>query len=76
MASDAEYAQGVRDSQWKWREAYPDYSWQYRERHPEAVEEKRRLRNFAENKLASGLGTAGSAHVQLLVCTDTRADNN
>lgn len=36
LATDPEYAQVVRDSQKKWRDAHPGYQQQYREKHPAA----------------------------------------
>jgi hypothetical protein len=65
LAADPEYAQVVRDSQKKWREAHPDYQMRYREAHPEAVERnrqkqrerdcKQRLANLVKNNLALDL---------------------
>lgn len=62
---DSEYAQVVRDSQKKWREAHPGYSKQYRQEHAEAAERnrrqqrrrdrKRRIQNLAKNNLALDL---------------------
>ena len=62
---DCEYAQVVRDSQKKWREAHPGYWKQYRQQHPEAAQrnrqrqqrrdQKRRLQNLAKNNLALDL---------------------
>ena len=60
--TDPEYAQVVRDSQNKWRNAHPKYWKQYRQQHPEAVErnrqqqrrrdQRRRIQNLAKNNLA------------------------
>jgi hypothetical protein len=65
IRSDSEYAQIVRDSQKKWREAHPGYSKQYRLQHSEAAErnrqrqrrrdQKRRIQNLAKNNLALDL---------------------
>jgi hypothetical protein len=62
---DALYAQVVRDSQKKWREAHPQYSKQYRQTHPEAAEGNRRqqqrrdqqgrIQDLAKNNLALDL---------------------
>jgi hypothetical protein len=62
---DPEYAEIVRDSQKKWREAHPSYPRQYRQQHPETSErnrrqqqqrdQRRRLRNLAKNTLALDL---------------------
>jgi len=65
IRTDSEYAQIVRDSQKKWREAHLQYSKQYRQQHPEAVEgnrrqqqrrdQKYRFQNLAKNNLALDL---------------------
>jgi hypothetical protein len=65
VRNDPEYAQIVRDSQKKWREAHPTYSGQYRQQHPETIErnrrqqqrrdQQRRIRNLAKNNLALDL---------------------
>lgn len=39
--SDPEYAEVVRDSRRKWRQAHPDYQRNYRQKHPAAVERNR-----------------------------------
>ena len=41
IQSDAEYAEVVRDSQRKWRDANPDYRQSYRQSHPESAEQNR-----------------------------------
>jgi hypothetical protein len=43
IATDPEYAEGVRDSRRKWREAHPGYQKTYRQTHPAAVERNRQL---------------------------------
>lgn len=65
IQSDAEYAEGVRDSQRKWREAHPDYQQNYRQSHPQSAEQnrdrqrgrdrKRRLHDLEKNNLALDL---------------------
>jgi len=65
VQTDSEYAEIVRDSQKKWREAHPEYSKQYRQTHPETVECNRRqqqrrdqqgrIQNLAKNNLALDL---------------------
>jgi hypothetical protein len=65
LETDAEYAQVVRDSQRKWRQAHPDYQRQYRQTHATQVERNReqqhrrdhgrRLRNLVKNNLALDL---------------------
>lgn len=62
MSADADYAQGVRDSQRKWRECHLSYQKQYREKHPEAVKQnrqkqrqrdrRRRVQNLVKNNVA------------------------
>jgi hypothetical protein len=62
---DAEYAQVVRDSRRKWRQAHPEYLKNYRQAHAAQVERnrqqqrrrdlKRRLQNLAKNNLALDL---------------------
>lgn len=65
VASDPVYRQVCLDSPVKWREAYADYWKQYRRDHPQQVErnrqlqqlrdQKRRVRNLANNNLAFDL---------------------
>lgn len=65
IASDPEYAEVVRDSRRKWREAHPDYQKTYRQTHEAAVERnrvqqkgrdaKRRAQLLVKNNLALDL---------------------
>ena len=65
LETDAEYAQVVRDSRRKWRQAHPEYLKNYRQTHGAQVERnrqqqrrrdlKRRLQNLAKNNLALDL---------------------
>ena len=65
LTADAEYAQGVRDSQRKWREANADYQRQYRQKNPVAAEQnrqkqrrrdrQRRVRLLVKNNVALDL---------------------
>jgi hypothetical protein len=65
LENDAEYAQVVRDSQRKWRQAHPDYLKNYRQAHAVQVERnrqqqrrrdrQRRLQNLVKNNLALDL---------------------
>lgn len=65
LSADAEYAQVVRDSQRKWREAHADYQKQYRQKNPEAAEQnrqkqrqrdrKRRVQTLVKNNVALDL---------------------
>lgn len=75
IRNDAEYAEDVRASQKKWREAHPEYWKRYRQEHPATAErnrqqqrqrdQKRRLLNLAKNNLALDL-KRGAAEVWLL----------
>jgi hypothetical protein len=63
LAADPEYAQVVRDSQKKWRDAHPGYQKAYFATHPEAAQRnrqsqherdrKRRLTHLEKNNLVS-----------------------
>lgn len=65
LETDAEYAQVVRDSRRKWRQAHPDYQRHYRQTHAPQVERNRQqqhrrdrqrhLRNLVKNNLALDL---------------------
>jgi len=65
IRSDPLYAQVVKESRKKWRDAHPHYQQQYRERHAEAVERNRqqqrvrdqrhRLQHLVKNNLALNL---------------------
>jgi len=65
IRNDSAYAEDVRASQKKWRQANRDYWKPYRQQHPEAAErnrnqqrqrdQKRRLLNLAKNNLALDL---------------------
>ena len=65
IQSDPEYAEVVRDSQRKWRDAHPEYQQNYRQSHPESAEQnrerqrgrdrKRRLHDLEKNNLAFNL---------------------
>jgi hypothetical protein len=65
IRNDCDYAEDVRASQKKWRQAHPDYWKQYRQQHREAVDRnrqqqrhrdrKRRLLNLAKMNLALDL---------------------
>jgi hypothetical protein len=69
IQSDPEYAEVVRDSQRKWRDAHPEYQQNYRQSHPESAEHnrdrqrvrdrKRRLRDLEKNNLAFDLKRSG-----------------
>ena len=65
METDPEYAEVVRDSQRKWREAHPDYQQNCRQSHHQSAEQnrerqrgrdrKRRLHDLEKNNLALDL---------------------
>ena len=65
IATDPEYAQVVRDSRRKWRDAHPDYQKSYWQTHPEAAQrnrerqqqrdQKRRVRKLVKNNSALDL---------------------
>jgi len=65
LATDSDYAQSVRESRKKWRQAHPEYPRQYRQKCPAAVarnrqqqerrDQRRRLRNLAKNNVALDL---------------------
>jgi hypothetical protein len=65
LRSDPLYAQIVRDSRKKWRDAHPGYQKQYRQTHPKAVERNRQqqrrrdrrrlLQHLVKNNLALDL---------------------
>ncbi len=71
IAADLEYCQVCRDNPQKWRSRNPDYWRRYREQHPAAVErnrqqqrvrdQKRRLRNIANNNSAFDLRHSAAA---------------
>ena len=48
--ADPEYAQVVRDSRRKWRQAHPDYQKVWRQSHPEAQERNRELQQRRDAK--------------------------
>ena len=62
---DPEYAEVVRDSRRKWRQAHPEYQQTYRQNHPQAVasnrqrqrqrDEKRRVGKLVKNTLVFDL---------------------
>ena len=65
IATDPEYAQVVRDSRRKWRDAHPGYQTRYWQTHPEAAERnrqgqrqrdaQRRVRHLVRNNVALDL---------------------
>ena len=50
MTADTEYAQVVRDSRRKWRQAHPGYQKVWRQSHPEAQERNRQLQRRRDAK--------------------------
>lgn len=75
IASDPDYAQVVRDSRRKWREAHPSYQAEYRRTHEDAAERnreqqrqrdrKRHVTNLVKNNVALDLKRS-AAEVWLL----------
>lgn len=65
IETDPVYAQVVRDSRRKWRQAHPDYQKNYWQTHPQAAQrnrqcqkqrdQKRRVQNLVKNTLALDL---------------------
>ncbi len=53
--ADPEYAEVVRDSRRKWREAHPAYQKQYWQNHPEAAARNRRQQRQRDQKRRVGL---------------------
>jgi hypothetical protein len=62
--ADPEYAQVVRDSRRKWRQAHPGYQQLWRQSHPEAQERNRQLQHRRDAK----------RRVQLLVKNNSALD--
>ncbi len=52
--NDPEYAQVVRDSRRKWREAHPDYQKNYWQTHPEAAARNRQQQRQRDQKRRVG----------------------
>ena len=50
IETDPEYAQVVRDSRRKWRDAHPDYQKNYWETHPEAAQRNRQRQRQRDQK--------------------------
>jgi hypothetical protein len=50
LKADSEYAEVVRDSQRKWREAHPEYQKQYRQSHPASAEQNRQQQRRRDRK--------------------------
>lgn len=64
IKTDPVYAQVVRDSQRKWREAHPDYQSGYRQKHLAAVEQNRQMQQRRDRR----------RRVQLLVKNNVALD--
>jgi hypothetical protein len=64
IRSDPLYAQVVRDSQKKWRDAHPGYQGQYRKDHPQVVEQNRHQQHTRDQR----------AHLQRLVKNNLALD--
>lgn len=68
IASDAEYAEVVRDSRRKWREAHPDYQKTYRQEHAEAAERNRMLQKGRDAKRRAQLLVKNNLALDLKRC--------
>jgi hypothetical protein len=68
IASDAEYAEVVRDSRRKWREAHPDYQKTYRQGHAGAVERNRMLQKVRDSKRRAQLLVKNNLALDLKRC--------
>jgi hypothetical protein len=68
IASDAEYAEVVRDSRRKWREAHPEYQKTYRRRHAGAVERNRRLQKVRDSRRRAQLLVKNNLALDLKRC--------
>jgi hypothetical protein len=85
IKTDPVYAQVVRDSQRKWREAHPDYQSGYRQKNPAAVEQnrqqqqrrdrQRRVQSLVKNNVALDLKHS-AAEVWLLGPGATHLEKN
>jgi len=53
--ADPEYAQVIRDSRRKWREAHPDYQRNYWQTHPDAAARSRQQQRQRDQKRRVGL---------------------
>lgn len=53
--TDPEYAEVVRDSRRKWREAHPDYQKNYWQNHPEAAARNRQQQRQRDQKRRVGI---------------------
>jgi hypothetical protein len=53
--ADPEYAQVIRDSRRKWRDAHPNYQENYRQNHPDAVARNRQQQRQRDLKRRVGL---------------------
>jgi len=54
LQTDPEYAQVVRDSRKKWRDAHPDYQKDYRQSHPDAAARNREQQHLRDQKRQVG----------------------
>ena len=52
--TDPDYAEGVRDSRRKWRDAHPGYQKNYRQSHPEAAARNRQQQRQRDQKRRVG----------------------
>ncbi len=68
IAEDPLYAQVVRESRKKWREAHPDYQKTYRQSHQSAVERNRRTQQARDAKRRAQLLVKNNLALDLKRC--------
>ena len=68
IAADPEYAEVVRDSRRKWREAHSDYQRTYRQSHSQANERNRRLQRRRDAKRRAQLLVKNNLALDLKRC--------
>lgn len=68
IRSDPVYAEVVRDSRRKWREAHPNYQQQYRHDHPQAVEQNREGQHLRDQRRRLGLLVKNNLALDLRHC--------
>lgn len=69
IAADPEYAEVVRDSRRKWREAHPGYQRTYRQSHEAAVERNRQLQRRRDSQRRVQLLVKNNLAVDLKRCS-------
>lgn len=69
IETDSEYAEVVRDSRRKWREAHPDYQKNYRQSHEVAVARNRQLQKRRDSQRRVRLLVKNNLALDLKRCT-------